>query len=749
MKKLKVILIQIAVSRVSLNDIRIVKNNIPLAAGYLKAFAHKKGLLKNCDIDILEYKYQDLGGDSFLIKRLIDSSPDVIGFSIYPWNLSRSLFMASEIKKANPEIILIAGGPEVDENNPVISKSSPIDIFVIGEGEVTFCELLEHFIYKKPKLQEINGIIYKKDNKVLTTPPRDLIQNLNDIPSPYQLGFIKPENHNYFMWLEAQRGCFFNCKYCSWPRKGPHRKIGSSLERLRQELEFARNNKVKLISFLDGSFNLVSNFTDICKLIKEINYDKKIAFSASCYADFINPEIAKLLADCNFSIISIGLQSSNENVLKNISRKTNMQKFIQAIRCMREYGIKVMISVILGLPGETPQTFKETLNFLTENKLVDVFEDDYLVKGYKDDDCQLICYPLSVAQGTPLRKEISKWGFRIQSQPSYRILETSTFSFNELKEAIKQTRKVGYFEPDVMFNFTPLGFAAFVQGVYPYAEEVLNCSGKNLNINNFEVPLTKIILEIDHSQQNIEQISGLALKLHFQLARTITVWFKCNDLPKEKELIFAFLKNVSQFNPHAVWNIIVETSTPFSLNLIEEIKEHIYYLPNYLDYEGIFFAENAKQEFLRMSARIFTVLSGKNNFDAIWLTQLDRITPYYRHLSYPKESVDDLKELLQSKAKGILIDFAPLLTVVEIIEVLNYIHINNNSNKEIFFTNWVIQRVWDIEYRKYTETLGTEENILKVDSTLKNQNITTFNKTMLSEQLAEWLKSRKELVKKN
>lgn len=744
MKKLNMILTQLPVPLTSLNKVRLIRHNIPLAAGYLKSFAHKRGLLKNCDIDILEYKYKDLAGDGLLIKRLLDLSPDVIGFSLYPWNLSRSLFIASEIKKAKPQITLLAGGPEADKNNAIISNSSPIDIFVIGEGEVTFCELLDHFIGKKPELYDINGIIYKKDDKIITTPPRDLIQNLNEIPSPYRLGFIKPENHNYFMWLEAQRGCLFNCKYCSWPQMGSHRKTGFSMERLQQEFEFAKNNKVKLIEFIDGSFNMIPGFADICRLIKKINPDKKIAFNAAFRADFITPQVADLLADCNFSVITVGLQSTNEQVLKNISRKINLQKFAQSIMYLKERGIKVMVDIILGLPGETPQSFQETLNFLTENKLVDAFEDDYLVKGYKDDDCQVFCYPLSVTPGTPLRKEISKWGFKIQNQPSYRILETNTFSFSKLKEAIEQTRKVGYFEPDVMFNFMHLGLAEFAVGSYPYSGEFLNCPG---NTNKIDTPLTKIILEIDGSQQNIKQISDLASKLNSQLARTVTIWFKCNNPTKDKELIFTFLKNVSQFNPHTVWNILLETSKPFELNLIEEIKEHIYCLPNYLDYEGIFFAENANHEFLRMSTRIFTIISGINNFDGAWLTQLNKSAPYYRRLNYPEESVEDLKQLLHGKAKRILMDFAPRLTVVQIIDVLNYIHSHNNLNKEIFFTNWVIQRVWDIEYRKYAETLGTEENILSVDSALKNQNLTSFNKTILSEHLAQWLKTRKELVK--
>ena len=98
--------------------------NIPLAAGYLKAMAYKQGLLKDIDFEILDDVWPHFNSDKMLIDSIHSKAPDILAFSLYPWNLQRSLYIAQEAKKCLPHLRVVVGGPEVMyESAPVLSSS--------------------------------------------------------------------------------------------------------------------------------------------------------------------------------------------------------------------------------------------------------------------------------------------------------------------------------------------------------------------------------------------------------------------------------------------------------------------------------------------------------------------------------------------------------------------------------------------------------------------------------------------------
>ena len=120
--------------------------NIPLAAGYLKAWAHKQGLLDRVAIEILPRDLADRAGDALLVREIVRRQPDVLGISLYTWNSERSLWLASIIKQHLPSVIVIVGGPEVQRNNAWVLQHPAVDVAVEGEGEQTFCAILERLV---------------------------------------------------------------------------------------------------------------------------------------------------------------------------------------------------------------------------------------------------------------------------------------------------------------------------------------------------------------------------------------------------------------------------------------------------------------------------------------------------------------------------------------------------------------------------------------------------------------------------
>src|SRR5262245_59277233 len=110
MTKVSVLLIQLPVPN---NP----STNVPLAAGYLKAYAHSQGLLQRVTIDILPRRLADSAGDALLVETIAARRPDVLGISLYTWNSERSLDIARRVKARLPGLVVVVGGPEVQRDN--------------------------------------------------------------------------------------------------------------------------------------------------------------------------------------------------------------------------------------------------------------------------------------------------------------------------------------------------------------------------------------------------------------------------------------------------------------------------------------------------------------------------------------------------------------------------------------------------------------------------------------------------------
>ena len=134
--KLGVLLVQLPVpNNASLNT--------ALAAGYLKAYAYSQGLSDVAEIEILARALADHAGDALLVDEITARQPDVLGLSLYTWNSERSLDIARRVKQRLPDLLVVVGGPEVQKDNLWVLEHPAIDIAVLGEGEQTFCELLQ------------------------------------------------------------------------------------------------------------------------------------------------------------------------------------------------------------------------------------------------------------------------------------------------------------------------------------------------------------------------------------------------------------------------------------------------------------------------------------------------------------------------------------------------------------------------------------------------------------------------------
>jgi len=565
--------------------------NIPLAAGFLKSMAFKEGLLDEIDIEILDRKTTNYSSDARLIDLLVSRAPDVIGFSLYSWNAVRSLYIAREVKQRRPGIKIIAGGSEVTLETDYLVNDPVIDIGCLGEGESTFVDILKKISGGGEDYGNVQGIFYRQEDALVSTQPRAPIPDLDQIPSPYLLGFLRAGDYGE-AWLENTRGCPMKCDYCAHgTRPAGH----FSEERLGEELKVIKKEGVKWVRFVNGTFMASPNFETITQTIQTVNRDRQLSFFAFINAEEVTEASADKLRACNFRALEIGLQSAKPATLKAVHRKVHLEKFLKGIKILEERNFDMTIDVIIGLPNETLKDFKETLEFLESNGINNITP-----------------FVLFMLPGTKLRRDADRYGILHQKRPPYLITKTSSFSPAEIEEAVTLVKG----RPRPVFSGSLISYCSTNFPSSDNGRDRMDIDGFG-----FSGSLNKLILELDSSIQSDSQMTQLGWKLSRKVIQPFTVWFKSHDIEKDLHLMKSFIHPIARTNPFLLWSIVLETGQAFAPSIIEDLKK------SFPSQEILF-------DFCRTAGAvsICAVLPETERFDEAWREEISEQVPLYRSL---------------------------------------------------------------------------------------------------------------------
>lgn len=389
-----------------------------LAFGYLQAYALKskklKGKVKFLSLDFC-IDCNDIYQVLYYFERI---KPDIIGFSCYCWNMEKVDKLSRLSKEVLPKVKVILGGPEVGPIAEEVLQSNPaVDVVVRGEGEATFKELLEHYVLNRKDISQIKGISYREGKNVYANEERELIENLDDIPSPYLTGILPLRDQ--VLYLESYRGCPYRCAYCYEGKNYPHLRYFSK-ERIKKEIEFiSKSGKVKRYSFVDPVFNLnKKKLREMCSLISRSNQGDVKLHTIEVSMEKVDEETVKELQRANVVSVETGPQTVNEDTLKNINRYFERDKFIRGVELLEDSGIDVLCDLIIGLPGDNFFKFARSTRFVFNLK-----------------PGRVIFSTLHVLPGTYLFKNASKIGLRFEKAPPHAVIENKSFSYTELRRA--------------------------------------------------------------------------------------------------------------------------------------------------------------------------------------------------------------------------------------------------------------------------------------------------------------------------
>lgn len=302
----------------------------------------------------------------------------VVGITSYTTAVLSAFNTIKIVKKVLPICKIILGGIHatlMPERS--LKECKELDAVCIGEGEKTFLEYVQHYLTGKPSsISKIEGIAYRKGNKIIRNKPREHLKDLSWLPMPaYHLvpmeKYILPSANYYRLptyTMYVSRGCCYNCSFCnSWDVFGPGGRGYRPVDNVIAEIKYLiKKYGMKGIYFYDGTFSANKEWVrEFCKrLIKE-----KIKIYWSCLerCNTIDWETVKLMKKAGCWKVSLGVESANQKSLDLLNKNYTLPMIKNAVKLLKKAHIQISASYIIGLPGEDVNDVMKTIYFA--NKL--------------------------------------------------------------------------------------------------------------------------------------------------------------------------------------------------------------------------------------------------------------------------------------------------------------------------------------------------------------------------------------------
>ncbi len=364
-----------------------------IAVRYLTRSCEAKGI----DCDFCEFTINE--PKDGIIEKLYVSDCDVYGFSCYIWNIGRVLEICQNLKQLKPDCTIILGGPEVSfDAEKLLLENRFIDFVVCGEGEIAVPELLKNIPEKR---QIIHGIKPKP---------------MEELPFPYTEQDLKEiVSGEKLVYYETSRGCPFSCAYCLSSVDQGVRFL--NLDRVKAELKKFVDAGVMTVKFVDRTFNADrKRAVEIWKYCLELGGETCFHFEIG--ADLIGEdaiEVLKTAPKGKFQF-EIGVQSTNDRTISEISRTMNLDALERNVKELREKtNVMLHLDLIAGLPYEDFETFKKSFNRVYKMK------PHVLQLGF-----------LKLLKGSALRRNSEDYDILYNCFAPYEVFSTRWLSYDDV-----------------------------------------------------------------------------------------------------------------------------------------------------------------------------------------------------------------------------------------------------------------------------------------------------------------------------
>ena len=310
-----------------------------------------------------------------LLKFIRGNKPIVVGFTALTVQIKAAGFIANEIKKLFPEIVIGVGGIHATiMPKETLEEFQSLDFAVCGEGEYVVVDILKN-IHEKKTISSIKGVVTKEKDDV----SYERINNIDNLPFPdweemdlSKYGGIYPHRTRLELPVWTSRGCPFSCIFCVRPlgRHRRHRSIDSIISEIEKNIDVFG---CESIAFIDETFIVDLPWSSLLfNTMIEKGLNKKISWSCETRVDTVTPELFKLMKKAGCYYVFFGLESGDNVMLKKCGKNFTTTHMKDAVRWAKDAGIIPSGSFIIGLPGETEETVRISITLAQELDLYSV-----------------------------------------------------------------------------------------------------------------------------------------------------------------------------------------------------------------------------------------------------------------------------------------------------------------------------------------------------------------------------------------
>lgn len=338
----------------------------PLGLLYVASILEKNDIrVEVIDCDIENYSVKEC------FVKIRKMSPSIVGVTAMSTFVNTSAQLLNFVKEWDKNILCVMGGPHPTAcPDETLKRYLSVDVAVRGEGEFTTLELCKAFLNGKD-FSEIKGITYKEKERIIHTPNRPFIQDLDALPFParhllpiekYKINTIHSE-HGITTSMSTSRGCPYQCVYCGQPFGAKMRYF--SPQYVMSEILDIVSLGVNHINFVDDTMTI--NKKRLNAILDAIIQDKvNLQLACSTRVDCVNKELLKKMKKAGFVRVDFGVESGNQNILDIIQKKITLEQARSTVKAAKDAKLDVVTYFMFGLPGETKKTVEDTIRFACE-----------------------------------------------------------------------------------------------------------------------------------------------------------------------------------------------------------------------------------------------------------------------------------------------------------------------------------------------------------------------------------------------
>lgn len=325
-------------------------------AGYLENYTSHQVEVLDSQVEQISYKEIE--------ARIREKMPDVVGITALTFTLIDVLKTAKVAKNISQEIKVVLGGPHVYIYPEETISFKEVDFLVLGEGELTFTELVNH-IDDLERLKKVKGLVFKSNGKIYQTELRELMTNLDALPHPAR-HLVPYKKYSSLMakrqpitTMITSRGCPYKCSFCARPHLGKQFRARSA-KNVVQEMQECVNLGINEFLIYDDTFSIDrQRVLDICDEIMTKKLD--IGWDIRVRVDTVDEEMLKKLKQAHCERIHYGVEAGTEKILKVLKKGIHLEQVKEAFRLTKKVGISTLAYFMIGSPTETKEDILQTI----------------------------------------------------------------------------------------------------------------------------------------------------------------------------------------------------------------------------------------------------------------------------------------------------------------------------------------------------------------------------------------------------